>query len=570
MVGTLLHVAVTLWSLSGTSSVTAAGIGAQPQDATLTALGGASCVADRVLYCDGADSVASGTLTAAARSVLDDATTGAMLTTLGAQPLDATTTGLAAMVTDATPRLVYSTAADTFSASAVSAFSLTLFDEANAAAWRTELALVPGTNVQAHDADLTTYGGITPSANVQTMLGAADNAAICEAIGVGVTDSPQFAGASFTNGDLTSIDEIALTDGAGAATAAGRLRRNGTTLSWHDGTAGRVVYAASGTDVAVADGGTGASAAGTALDNVSGLAATGLVARTGAGAYSARTITGTANQITVSNGDGVAAAPGLSLDATIGGIGALAWTSGSQVPVLTAADTWSLTTLPTAGTFDWAASSSYVPESADWTDHRNWDGQDAAVTFAEVESGKLIRIVPDDGAENDGQGICRTIGAGNFRVGARLGLSVKGIDWDATASYCDFHLVFVDGTDLNPAGGGSDFYGAGLKVENDTHETFNPGTVTATDWDTDILTYASESYTTDALVDVILERTGTDLVTYIARHAGSSFYQLGTFTVTAGAGLICFRINQQSAAPHAWRGFVHAYAHTLSQVPGWE
>ena len=40
---------------------------------------------------------------------------------------------------------------------------------------------------------------------------------------------------------------------------------------------------------------------------------TGLIAKTGTGTYAVRTITGTANQIVVADGGGVAAAPGLSL-----------------------------------------------------------------------------------------------------------------------------------------------------------------------------------------------------------------------------------------------------------------
>lgn len=49
---------------------------------------------------------------------------------------------------------------------------------------RTALGLVIGTNVQAYDADLTTYAGITPSANVQSLLGAADYAAMRSALGL--------------------------------------------------------------------------------------------------------------------------------------------------------------------------------------------------------------------------------------------------------------------------------------------------------------------------------------------------------------------------------------------------
>ena len=49
---------------------------------------------------------------------------------------------------------------------------------------RTDLGLVIGTNVQAYDADLTTYAGITPSANVQTILGAADFSAMRTSLGL--------------------------------------------------------------------------------------------------------------------------------------------------------------------------------------------------------------------------------------------------------------------------------------------------------------------------------------------------------------------------------------------------
>lgn len=53
-----------------------------------------------------------------------------------------------------------------------------LSDVASAAVSRTNLGVAIGTNVQAYDADLTTYAGITPSANVQALLGAASYAAM--------------------------------------------------------------------------------------------------------------------------------------------------------------------------------------------------------------------------------------------------------------------------------------------------------------------------------------------------------------------------------------------------------
>lgn len=74
------------------------------------------------------------TITAAARTVLDDATTGAMLTTLGAQPADSDLT--------------------TFAGITPSANVITFLGAADYAAMRTQLGLVIGSNVQAYDADL--------------------------------------------------------------------------------------------------------------------------------------------------------------------------------------------------------------------------------------------------------------------------------------------------------------------------------------------------------------------------------------------------------------------------------
>ena len=49
---------------------------------------------------------------------------------------------------------------------------------------------------------------------------------------------------ALTAGDITGTDEVAFTDAAANASAAGRLRRNATVLSWHNGTSvGQVLLA---------------------------------------------------------------------------------------------------------------------------------------------------------------------------------------------------------------------------------------------------------------------------------------------------------------------------------------
>lgn len=103
-------------------------------------------------------------VTAAAKTVLDDATIADMRTTLGL----AIGTNVQAYDADLT----------TWASIAPSVNVQSIVSAADYAAIRTLLGLVIGTNVQAYDADLTTWASLTPSANAQSLVTAADYSAM--------------------------------------------------------------------------------------------------------------------------------------------------------------------------------------------------------------------------------------------------------------------------------------------------------------------------------------------------------------------------------------------------------
>jgi microcystin-dependent protein len=89
---------VTATTIQGVAPATVlADIGAQPLDPELTAIAGLPSSADTMPYFTGTGAAALTNLTPAARSVLAGTTVGAMLGTLGGQPLDGDLTAIAAL-----------------------------------------------------------------------------------------------------------------------------------------------------------------------------------------------------------------------------------------------------------------------------------------------------------------------------------------------------------------------------------------------------------------------------------------------------------------------------------------
>jgi len=182
---------------------------------------------------------------------------------------------------------------DTYAGIDPSANVQSVLSAADYAAIRTLLGLVIGTNVQAYDADLTTYAGISPSANVQSLLGAADYAAIRTLLGLVIgtnvqaydADLTTWAGLTPSAFFQTLVDDTDAATGRGTlgaapvaakyivqtadselsaeqalgALATGMLKNTTTTGVLSIGTEGTDYYKPTGTDVTLADGGTGTS-----------------------------------------------------------------------------------------------------------------------------------------------------------------------------------------------------------------------------------------------------------------------------------------------------------------------
>lgn len=123
-----------------TSAITASANTRQPLDATLTALAGLATGANQLAYSTGTDTFSQTTLTPFARTILDDTDAASVRATISAQAADATLTALAGLATGA-DQLPYSTGSDTFSQTTLTAYARTLLDDADAVTARLTLGL---------------------------------------------------------------------------------------------------------------------------------------------------------------------------------------------------------------------------------------------------------------------------------------------------------------------------------------------------------------------------------------------------------------------------------------------
>jgi hypothetical protein len=143
----------------------AIGTNVQAYDGELAAIAGLTSAADAMPYFTGAGTASTATVTSTARTLLDDTTTSAMRTTLGVaigsdvQGYDADLAALGG-VTSAADTLPYFSGVGTATTTTLTSTGRSILDDASTSAVRTTLGVAIGTDVQAFDSDLGVIAGL--------------------------------------------------------------------------------------------------------------------------------------------------------------------------------------------------------------------------------------------------------------------------------------------------------------------------------------------------------------------------------------------------------------------------
>ena len=226
----------------------------QPLDATLTALADVTTASDKVIYATGVDTFGTSTLSAFGRTLIDDADATTARATLGVvigtnvQAYDAGLLSIAGLTT-AADKMIYTTALDTYATATVTAAARTILDDTSVAAMRTTLGIsaintpstavggVVATNVQAAIAEL-------DSEMISVNLLRADKYLAAQNIATMVYTGSDLTKIQYNNATDVDYEVLAYTNGDLTSTQhyIGSVLKGTTTLTYSSGTLVSAVF----------------------------------------------------------------------------------------------------------------------------------------------------------------------------------------------------------------------------------------------------------------------------------------------------------------------------------------